>query len=74
MGKTTSEIVQGRVRPCACGRTPVWAKIKGGTIVLACPTIACKLYLAVKGHTLSDAIEAWNKEVEQYGQRAGKRD
>lgn len=66
MGKTTSEIVQGRARPCACGKTPVWAKIKGGPIVLACPTIGCDLYLAVKGRTISGAVETWNKEVQIY--------
>ena len=73
MGLTTSDIVNRRALCCACGKIPVWAKIKGGTIVLACPTIGCDLYLAVKGHTVSDAIETWNKEVEQYDQRAGKR-
>lgn len=55
--------------PCACGRMPVWAKIRGGQFVLACPTLSCKLYLAVKGPTLPDAIETWNREVNQYAKR-----
>lgn len=73
MGKTTDEIVQGRAKACACGRMPVWARVKGGAVILACPTISCKLYLAVRRHTLSDAIEAWNKEVDLHEQRAGER-
>lgn len=72
MGLTTDEIVKRRARPCDCGKTPVWAKIRGGTIVLACPNLHCDLYLAVRRHTISDAIETWNEEVQRYGQRAGK--
>ena len=72
MGLTTSDIVKRRARLCACGKIPVYAKIKGGTIVLACPTVHCDLYLAVKGRTISDAVETWNKEVDLHEQRVGK--
>lgn len=73
MGLTTTDIVKRDAKPCDCGKTPVWAKLRGGTVVLACPTIDCKLYLAVKGHTISDAVAIWNEEVEKYAQRTGKR-
>lgn len=70
MALTVSEIVQRDAKPCACGRVPVWAKMRGGTVVLACPTYDCKLYLAVKGHTISDAVKTWNQEVEKHDRKA----
>lgn len=72
MGTTPTDIIKRDAKPCACGKTPVWAKLRGGTVVLACPTIDCKLYLAVKGHTISDAVKTWNEEVDRYGKRTGK--
>lgn len=73
MGLTTNDIVRRRANLCACGKTPIWARLRGGTVVLVCPTFGCDLYLAVKGNTVSNAIENWNKEVDRYDQRVGKR-
>lgn len=69
MGKTTEEIVQEQAKACVCGKTPVWVKARGGAAILACPTINCELYLAVRGPTFKNALEAWNREVDQYGKR-----
>lgn len=69
MGNLVDECLQDYTKPCDCGRRPVWAKIRGGQFVLACPTPSCKLYLAVKGRTLPDTIETWNKEVAIHAKR-----
>ena len=73
MGLTVDDIIKRNAMTCACRKKPVWAKLRGGTVVLACPTISCELYLSVKGHTVSGAVETWNEEVQRYEQRAGKR-
>lgn len=72
MGLTRSEIVKKRASVCSCGKLPVWATLTGGTVVLACPDLHCDLYLAVKGHSISEAVETWNQEVEKHvGSRKG---
>lgn len=59
---TKDEIIKRDAWVCACGKFPVWVKIRGG-IILACPNITCRLYLAVKGSCLTDAIQNWNQGV-----------
>lgn len=59
---TKGEIIKRDARVCACGKHPAWAKIRGG-IIRACPDITCRLYLAVKGRCLTDAIKNWNQGV-----------
>lgn len=66
MGLTRDDIVKRRARACTCRRTPVWAILRGGAVLLACPTPSCELGIVAKGHSFTGAVEAWNKEVAKH--------
>lgn len=66
MGTSTDEMVKRDARVCVCGKPPVWAKLRGGDVVLACKNLKCKRWPAVRASCVYDAIQNWNQEVANY--------
>lgn len=66
MGTTTDEIVKRDARVCVCGRPPVWSRLRGGDVVLACKNLKCRVFPAVKGPCVYDAVQNWNQEVAKH--------
>ena len=63
---TTDEMVKRDARVCVCGRAPAWGKLRGGGVILACMNIECRLFPAIKGPCVGDAIQNWNEEVQRH--------
>lgn len=63
VGITTDEIVKRDARVCVCGQPPQWGKLRGGGVIIACMNARCRVFPAVKGPCVYDAIQNWNKEV-----------
>lgn len=70
MGLTRDDIIRRQAVCCSCGKLPIWVKTGPGSTFLGCPSHPACAGPLVKGATIVDAIEAWNKEVQRYERRA----